>query len=153
VICKASSASRLVLSFCHSVLSPLHSLVSSQCHWEEWKRRWLAGTSAHSAASGPSSSSELNQGQDRWRRWASRGAEPPSHATGHVHLLMDMRRFARRSKVHVSALPPRAQIIMMFFEDVCVSRRCLHSFSRNYRFVIMYLMMTPPLSDDKCIFT
>lgn len=48
--------------------------------------------------------------------------------------------------------PLRAQIIMVFFKDVCVSRHCLHSLFYNYRSVIMYLMMTPPLSGDKYIF-
>lgn len=41
--------------------------------------------------------------------------------------------------------PVRTQIIMMCFEDICVSRHCLHIFSYNYRFVIRYLMTTPPL--------
>lgn len=55
---------------------------------------------------------------------------------------------------HFSGLCPlRAQIIMVFLKDVCVSRHCLHSFSYNYRSIIIYLMMTPPLSDDKYIFS
>lgn len=55
---------------------------------------------------------------------------------------------------HFSVLcPMRAQSIMVFFKDNCISRRCLHSLSYNYRSVIMYLMMTPPLSEDKYIFS
>lgn len=68
----------------------------------------------------------------------------------HVHTVLCQ---AHKGTHFSSLCPLRAQIIMVFLKDVCVSRHCLHSLSYNYRSVIMCLMMTPPLSDDKYIFS